>query len=73
MIGVNTGGGSKGGHFAKLKWFFIAKITILEALNLRGAMAPLPSISSTYGCEPEQASLNIKCKTHVWMCVTDLI
>ena len=33
---------SKGGHFAKLKWFSIAKLyPYREALKLRGAMAPL--------------------------------
>ena len=40
------------GHFAKLKWFSIAKSQSYgESLNLKGAMAPikLPPISATYG------------------------
>ena len=36
---------SKGGHFAKLKWFLLQKLQSYgEASNLRGAMAPLASL-----------------------------
>ena len=46
---------SKGGHFAKMKWFSIAKLTILwRGLKFkRGHGPPGPPISAAYGTGTE--------------------